>query len=136
MILLVEESKMVIENSIIGLALAILSLTGFAVAVKQGLGWIPKLGILERIIKSTLTTLGFIVFAVSGFVSIDYLSSPNVEKTWSLVSIEGLLCFAIPMGLITFVGSFIWFLRRDATHQYFSNKMSEIVRHSKRPDNE
>jgi len=123
---------MIMRNLIIGVVLASLSLSGFVVAVKQGLGWIPKLGILERIKKALLTGFGFLVFVMCGFVAIDYLANPNVEKTWSLGALEGLFCFAAPIGSLTIVGSFIWFSRRDATQQYFSHKLNEIIENSKK----
>jgi len=123
---------MIIKNFIIGLALGLLSLSGFVIAAKQGLGWAPKLGVVARIRKALLTGFGFLVFVISGLVAIDYLVNPNIGKTWSLAALEGLFCFAFPIALLPIVGSFIWFSRRNATHQYFSSKLREIIENSKK----
>jgi hypothetical protein len=123
---------MLITNLTMGLLAALVSLSSFIVAAKQGLGWIPKLGVLERVKKALLTGVGLVVFFVSGVVALYYLVEPNVEKDLSLVALKGLFCFAVPIGLLTILGSFIWFSRRDATQMYFSHKLTEIIERSKK----
>jgi hypothetical protein len=120
------------SNITIGLVAALVSLSSFIIAAKQGLGRIPQLGVFERVKKAILTGIGFVVFFISGFVAIYYLADLSVEKNLSLVSLKGLFCFLAPIGLLTILGSFIWFSRRDATQEHLSHKLTEIIEKSKK----
>lgn len=114
-------------NRIIGLLLSLLSISGFVLAVRQGYRLSSQPGVLLRIRKAFLTGFGFLVFFISGVMAIYFFGDPNLEKDWSLASLEGLLCFAIPIGLLTIIGSFIWFSRINTTQQYLSRKLKEIT---------
>ncbi len=112
-------------NWIIGLLLSLISIFGFFLAARQGYRLSLQPGVLLRIRKAFLTGFGFLVFFISGVMAIYFFGDPNLEKDWSFASLEGLLCFTMPIGLLTIIGSFIWFSRVDTTQQFLSRKLKE-----------
>lgn len=124
---------MYIKNVLIGLGAAFLSLLSFILIWPQSRSKPEPLGRWLEIKRALLIGLCFLIFFMSGFFAVYYLGSPGVEKHLSLVSIEGLFCcLAFPGGLFTFIGSFIWFRRRDAYLKYLSGRMDKIIEKSKK----
>ena len=114
--------------------LLLLSLCGFAMSIWQGLTLPPHSSPGIKLRKAFLTGLGIVVCFVSGVIAIDYLASPDAELHWGSGVLGGLLCFILPMALITIVGSYLWFSRQEATQQYFATRLRRIIERSKKAD--
>ena len=121
------------KNLFIGLALALLSLLGFLLMLWQGKNWIRNSSILDKMRRAALSGIGFALFFISGVAAIDYIGSPNVEKNWSLSTLGSLFCLISPMIALTMIGSFIWYLRRDDTQRFLSERLDHIIQKSKNP---
>ena len=123
---------MYIRNIVIGVIAALFSLFGFMLSVWPNMKLTPNLGVLARIGSALMTGLGFLIFFIIGTVALDYLGSPDVEKSWNTKNMGGLICFALPGALLVTLGSLIWYSGRIATQKFFSRRLSEIIQKSKK----
>ncbi len=121
------------RNLLIGLALALFSLAGFVLALRQGIYWIRDAGVLDKLRRALLSGLGFAMFFISGAIALDYLVSPNLEKNWDRDALSSLICITSPMVILTTIGAFIWYLRRDATQSFLSDRLDRIIQRSRKP---
>jgi hypothetical protein len=123
---------MVGSNLFIGLIAGGISIFSFVLILRQAQGLPPNPSFFERLKRAIMVGVGFLVFFISGVVSIDYISSPSIAKNWNIRAILALLCYTIPVFLITLLGSFVWFSRSDATRQFFSRRLKNINQNSKK----
>lgn len=120
------------KNLLIGLILAFISLAGFTLAVWQGMHWIRE-SVLDKLRRALFSGLGFAMFIIGGTVALDYLGSPDVEKNWNKEALGNLICLAFPMIALTTIGAFVWFLRRESTQKFLSDRLDRIIEKSKKP---
>jgi uncharacterized BrkB/YihY/UPF0761 family membrane protein len=121
------------SNLLIGIVLALFSLSGFVLALRQGAHWIRNASVLDKLQRALFAGLGFAICFISGVISLDYLVSPNLEKNWDRVALSSLICMTSPMIILTTIGAFIWNLRRDATQSFLSNRLDRIIQKSRKP---
>jgi len=121
------------RNLLIGLVLALISLSGFALILWQGARWIRHAGLLDKIRRALLSGIGFAISFISGAIAVDYLGSPGLEKNWGREAIGGLIYFTLPMAAFTTIGAFIFYLRSDATQDFLSDRLDRIIKKSKNP---
>jgi len=120
------------KNLLIGLILTLISLAGFTLAVWQGMHW-KRESVLDKLRRALFSGLGFAMFIIGGVIALDYLGSPGVEKNWNRETFGSLLCLAFPMIALTTIGAFVWFLRRESTQKFLSDRLDGIVEKSKKP---
>jgi ABC-type Fe3+ transport system permease subunit len=123
---------MYIKNVLIGTAAVLICLVGLLLLVQPSRRQPVHLGIIERMIRAFLAGLGFMISAISGTAAVNYLGSPRLEKDWNIGTLAALSCFALPIGLLTIIGVYYWYSRQDATQQFFSRRLNEIIRKSKK----
>lgn len=120
------------RNLLIGSLLAFVSLSSFVFVLRQGSHWRQKAGISDSLRRALLSGLGFAIFFTSGVIALDYIGTPNVEKHWDVLTVGSLMCLASPMIMLTTVGAFVWYLRRDATQHFLSERLNRIIQRRKR----
>ena len=103
------------QNLLIGVIAALLSLLGFVLAIMQERRLSSNPGTIEKLKRALLTGTGFLIFVISGAPALDYLGSPTAEKMWDIRALSSLTCFAIPIGLLTTAGSYLWYSRKGTT---------------------
>lgn len=103
------------RNIFFGIVMGLFSLSGFIlVLLQQWLHWIPNSGVFDKLRRALLSGFGFAISFVCGAVAIDFLGAPNLEKNWNIASLMSLICLSSPMIVLTMLGSFFWYLRRDS----------------------
>ena len=75
--------------------------------------WTPPMSNKEKISRSIKTGLGVIMFIVCSLTAFDLTKSLHAIENWKLVSYFGLLCIAMPLGLVATIGTFIGFTILD-----------------------
>ncbi len=123
---------MYIKNLVIGMISTVISILGFILAIWPNIKLVPGLGFVARIGRALLTGLGFLIFSVSSTIALEYFDSLQVEKNWNPEILSGAFCFSFPIALIMAIGSLVWYSRRIATKEYFSRRLDEIIRSSKK----
>jgi hypothetical protein len=95
------------KNFLIGIGCALLSVLGFGLCLLPIRGLKGEASIGDRVRRSLITGLGFLICFSSGAVAVDYLWWQNSENTWDFEALQSLLCLAFPFAVIVSAGAYM-----------------------------